>query len=374
MKIHCELDILKKAIVSLSKITSKKEQNELLSCLFFIITPESIVVRATNLSIGAEYTVPINVVENKENTDQVSFSLYAQSLQNVFSSITNDKNQKNIHIEISENSVTFIYKKNKLTIKKTNTIDIPTLPNIKEESFTIDKQTLREGVQTVVSSASKIDIKPELSSVFINQHDGHLVFVTTDTFRLTEYSIQTKKDYSFPSILIPVKNAIEIYKILDDSSSDIVEVCPTKNQISFTTKDIFITSQLINGLFPDYTKIIPTIKHSTVSFLKTDLLEALKMLNPFIDTRNQIKFKIDSEKQEINLHCANDILGEYFGQVPVKVVGDSFEILINKMFLEDILQKMPETVDMVINQPQKPILIQSKENKEILCLLMPMSQ
>ncbi len=372
MKIYCELEKIKKAIASLSRVTAKKEQNEILSCLFFVIEKNNMVIRATNLSIGAEYSIFIETKETEEVKE--SFSINAQNIQNIFSSITIDKNLKNIEIEVLENTVCFSYKKNKLNIKKQTTFDVPTLPKIKEESFLIDKQTLKEGIQTVLSTASKIDIKPELASVFINQQEGKLIFASTDTFRLTEYSIATKKEYSFPHILIPIKNASEICKILDDSENDNVEVCPTKNQISFITKDVFITSQLINGLFPDYTKIIPTIKHSTVSFLKTDLLEVLKILNPFIDARNQIQFKIDSEKQEIQLHCSNDMLGEYSGQVAVKITGDSFSLLINKNFLEDILQKMPETVDMVINQPQKPILIQSKENKEILCLLMPMSQ
>jgi DNA polymerase-3 subunit beta len=370
MKISCELEKFKKAVVSLSRITTKKEQNEILSSLFFLIEGKKLTIRATNLSIGGEFIIPIQneVIEN------ISFCLNAQNIQNIFSSITNDKNTKEIQIEINENTIQFIYKKNKLNIKKQTTSDTPTLPKIQEESFIIDKQTLKEGIQTVLSTASKIDIKPELSSVFISQQEGRLVFATTDTFRLTEYSVQTKKEYSFPSILIPIKNAAEICKILDDSMDENVEVYPSKNQISFITKDVYITSQLINGVFPDYTKIIPTIKHGTVSFLKTDLQEMLKMLNPFMDTRNQVKCTIDSEKQEIRLYTSNDVLGEYTGQVPVKIVGDSFELLINKNFFEDILQKMPETVEMIINQPQKPILIHSKENKEVLCLLMPMSQ
>ncbi len=371
MKLHCELDTIKKAILSLSRITVKKEQSDSLSCLFFIITQNKLTIRATNLSVGAEYKIPVEI---KGEDQEVTFSINAQNIQNIFSSLISDKNVKNIEIEITENVVNFIYKKNKLHVKKQSATDIPTLPDIREESFTIDKATLKEGIQTVLSSASKSDIKPELASIFINQQGGKLVFVTTDTFRLTEYSVVTKKEYSFPSILIPSKNAQEIYKILDDSTATDVEVYPAKNQITFVTKDIFITSQLINGLFPDYTKIIPTLKHGITTFLKTDLMDVLKTLNPFMDIRNQVKMNINSKTQEIEFYSKNDLLGEYNGSVTAKIVGDSFEVLVNKNFLEDILLKMPENVTMIINQPQKPILIQSSENTEVLCLLMPMSQ
>jgi DNA polymerase-3 subunit beta len=371
MKLYCELEKIKKAILSLSRITSKKEQNETLSCLFFIIKKNTLIIRATNLSIGAEYKIQI---ETSSDFEDVSFSINAQNIQNIFSSLILDKNSKNIEIDVKENLVNFTYKKNKLNVKKQPTGDVPTLPDIREESFIIDKQTLKEGIQTVLSTASKSDIKPELASIFINQQEGKLVFVTTDTFRLTEYSVFTKKEYSFPSILIPSKNAQEIYKILEDSVSNDIEVYPVRNQITFVTKDVFITSQLINGVFPDYTKIIPTIKHGTTSFLKSDVLDVLKTLNPFMDIRSQVKMKINNQTQEIEFSCNNDTLGEYNGSISAKVVGDSFDILINKNFFEDILMKMTESVTMIINQPQKPILINSSENKEVLCLLMPMSQ
>jgi DNA polymerase III sliding clamp (beta) subunit (PCNA family) len=93
-----------------------------------------------------------------------------------------------------------------------------------------------------------------------------------------------------------------------------------------------------------------------------------------MDIRNQVKMHINSKTQEIEFYSKNDLLGEYNGSVTAKIVGDSFEVLVNKNFLEDILLKMPENVTMVINQPQKPILIQSADNTEVLCLLMPMSQ
>ncbi len=265
--------------------------------MFFILNKNSLVIRATNLSIGAEYKISI---ETSGVFEETTFSINAQNIQNIFSSLIVDKNIKNIEIEVTENLINFIYKKNKLNVKKQPTNDIPTLPDIREESFIIDKSTLKEGIQTVISTASKSDIKPELASIFINQQNGKLVFVTTDTFRLTEYSIATKKDYSFPSILIPSKNAQEIYKILEDSVSTEIEVYPVKNQITFITKDIFITSQLINGVFPDYTKIIPTLTHGTTSFLKTELMDILKTLNPFMDIRSQVKMRINSKTTHEN--------------------------------------------------------------------------
>lgn len=372
MKIICELEKIKKAVASLTRISTKKEFNENLSSIFFEVKENVLVIRATNLSVGAEYSIPIEIKNDKEG--EKTFCLNAQNTQNIFSALIVDKNQPNIEIEVEENTLLIVYKKNKLHINKQESGEIPTLPFIKEEGFVIDKNILKEGIQITLSTSSKSDIKPELASVFINQQEGKLVFVTTDTFRLTEYFVKTTNQYSFPGILIPTKNAQEIYKILDDSTSNEVEVYPTKNQITFITKDVFVTSQLINGVFPDYTKIIPTLKHNTTTVLKSDIMDVLKTLNPFLDIRSQIKINIDQEKQEISFYCKNETSGEYSGSVSAKVVGDSFELLLNKTYLEDVLQKMSDVVVFIINQQQKPILVQSENNKDITCLLMPMSQ
>jgi DNA polymerase-3 subunit beta len=369
MKISCELEKIKKAVINLAKLTLKKELNDTLSNIFFIIKNDILIIRSTNLSIGAEYYIKI---ENKDNIE-TSFSLYSYSLQDIFSSIIFDKINKNIDIDINDDNIIIFYKKNKIHINKQSNQDIPTLPVVKESSFVIDKNTLKDGIQSVLSTSSKTDIKPELSSVFISQQDSRLVFVTTDTFRLTEYSFLTNDAYSFPSVLIPTKNAQEIYKILDDSDSFNIEVYPTKNQITFITDDVFVTSQLINGVFPEYTKIIPK-ELNNISFLKSDMLDILKTLSPFLDIRNQIKLNFDFKKQEMFFFCKNDTLGEFSGSIPASIKEGSFEILFNKFFLEDIILKMTEVIFFTITDSKKPILIKSENKKEIVCLLMPMSQ
>lgn len=368
MIFSCNLEKLKKIINILNRISLKKDQNETLSSIFFIVEEKKIKIVSTNISLGTEFSIIT------KTNEQGFFSIPSQNIQQIISSIQIDKNEKDITFEIKEKTANIVYKKNKINLKINRSIETPILPFIKEQSFFIDKKTFIKGIETVLYSASKTDIKPELASIFINQNNGNLVFVTTDTFRLTEYKIQTNKEYSFPSILLPAKNAQEIIKIFEESLSESVEVYPTKNQISFVCEDVFITSQLINGVFPEYTKIIPTLKHATIQFLKTDMINILKTISNFTDIRNQIKVIFDSEKNEVIFFSENDSMGQYTGSIDAKIIGDTFEILLNKNYLEEAVFQLPENIEILINQPNKPLIIHSKQDPEVLSLLMPMSK
>lgn len=368
MKIKCSVEKLKTIINLLNRITIKKDQNEILSSIFFEVVGNILKIKASNLSIGIEFSVIV------ESDQEGSFSVLSQNIQQLFSSFQIQKSDEFIFLALNDKILEVTYKKNKIKLKINQQTESPTLPFIKEESFVIEKDLFKKGIESVLYSASRVDIKPELASIFIHQNDGNLVFVTTDTFRLTEYRVQATKEYSFPTILLPIKNASEIVKVLQEIEEDAIEVYPTKNQISFLSKSVFITSQLINGVFPDYIKIIPSIKHSTSHFLKTDLLEVLKTASSFTDIRNQIKISFDTKDQIISVFCENDIMGQFSGSASAKIVGDTFELLLNKNYLEECLNQFGETIEVTINQPSKPIMIKSKQNPEITSLLMPMSK
>ena len=68
------------------------------------------------------------------------------------------------------------------------------------------------------------------------------------------------------------------------------KVCFNKNQISFSSDNIYLTSRIIDGIFPDYRQIIPKESLTEAVVLKQDLLNALKLSNIFSDKFNQVIF------------------------------------------------------------------------------------
>ena len=119
-------------------------------------------------------------------------------------------------------------------------------------------------------SSSVSDVKPEISSVYIYSNEDSLVFVSTDSFRLAEKKVKIKNIEEINGILIPFKNISEIIRIFGEISGDL-NICFNKNQISFSYNGIYLTSRLVDGVFPDYRQIIPKESKTEVVVLKQDL-------------------------------------------------------------------------------------------------------
>ena len=81
--------------------------------------------------------------------------------------------------------------------------------------------------------------------------------VATDGHRLAQYDIplpQGAEDIT--GIIIPKKTIYELRKVLDDANGD-VSVSLNENKIKFSFNDLKVVSKVIDGTFPDYTKVIP---------------------------------------------------------------------------------------------------------------------
>ena len=148
-------------------------------------------------------------------------------------------------------------------------------------------------------SGAVSEIKPEISSVYIYSDSDDLIFISTDSFRLAEKKIRLKKILDVPGIIIPLKNIPEIIRFFSDSEQEI-KIDFNKNQISFTQDDIYITSRLIDGIFPDYKQIIPNETSTEVIVLKQDLLNALKLSNVFSDKFNHVILVVKQNKNISN--------------------------------------------------------------------------
>lgn len=116
--------------------------------------------------------------------------------------------------------------------------------------------------------------------------------MATDSFRLAEKKIKISHDTEFPGILIPYKNIIEIIRIFEEINDDIT-ITASKNQLAIAYGGIYLTSRIIDAIFPDYKQIIPKETTTSVVVLKEDFIRALKIANIFSDKFNQITFTID---------------------------------------------------------------------------------
>lgn len=347
------------------KITGKNLTLPVLSSVLLIAQERNLKIRSTNLSLGLEIDIPTKV--EKEGVVAVSGSVLSNILNNVFQN-------ENISLDGSDGNLTIKTKKSLIKIKGQSHEDFPTIPRVVGETFNIEAKKLLEGIKAVYYSSSVSDIKPEISSVFIYSEGENLVFVATDSFRLAEKKIKVKGIPDIQGILIPYKNITEILKIFNDSNSTITVIF-NKNQISFSADDIYLTSRIIDGVFPDYRQIIPKKNTTSATVLKQDLLNALKLSNIFSDKFNQVNLEIKTIEKLFQLSSMNHEIGENRTGLDAALTGEDVIVSFNyKYFLDCFTSITNDSVSIKISSSTEPMMISGVSDTSFMYLIMPMNR
>jgi len=366
MNITCITEKFIKAVNQIEKLATKQASLPVLAGILIEAKDRNVVLRATNLHVGAEITLSAQIDE--EGTVVVD----AQILQRILSNL--EKNKK-LTLSLKDGNVLITTENSELIVKTYTHEDFPTLPKtIDGQNITLKVEQFLEGVQSVFYSASRSDIKPEISSVFIYADGGNLVFVATDSFRLAEKKIPVKNLPQFEGILVPVKNIIEIVRLISSEIGD-VEMILGENQISFTIGTTYCTSRLVAGTFPDYRQIVPKEKETTVVMLVEELRQSLRMISIFSDKYNQIDFEVDTDKKECIIRSAYSDVGSSVLSLHAKIQGEAFNTRLNHTYVSDMFQSLKkESLEIAYSTPQKPIVVTGVNDTSFTYLIMPMNR
>lgn len=367
MKFICDKELLQKNLSLLERITGKHSSLPVLQAVVFVVGNKKLILRATNLDISVELEMPVKIEQ------EGSCAVLPQPILSLLSGSRSVK-----QVTCSEQDGVFTYKAEHTTstIKTLPLGDFPSFPTIPTEaiSITLPIQKITKGIASVVWSTNPSDIRPEFSSVYIAKDGGSLVFVATDSYRLAEKKINISLEEELPGILIPQKNAGEIVRFFENLEGDVV-LSYTQHHLSLVTPGIKLSSRLMDGLFPDYKKIIPTDTTTTAVILKQDIIDALKISNAFSDKWNHTTLAIDTEKGETVISVKNQDIGETISRIEGALSGLPLETAFNYRYMLDGLSQIKEdSVSIDHKQGSKPLLVRGVGDSTFLYLVVPMNK
>jgi DNA polymerase-3 subunit beta len=331
----------------------------------WVASGKSLKLRATNLNIGIEVELPAKV--EKEGTVAVRGDV----LSSLFSILQGDLT---VSFELINGNLLVKTKSSTILLKSIPHDDFPTIPNVEGESMVISNKKFIEGIKSVYYSASVSEIKPEIGSVYIYPEEDLLVFVSTDSFRLAEKKIKIKQKLSFDGILIPFKNTVEIIRIFENLDGDL-KINLQKNQISLSLDNIYLTSRVVDGNFPDYKQIIPKNPTTKAIILKQDLLSSLKISNIFSDKFNQVEITVKPTEKFFGFESKNSDIGENNTEIDGALSGESVVANFNFKYILDCLQSIPvDSLSLELSGNNKAMIIRGVGDTSFMYLVMPMNR
>ena len=365
MKLECSIEKIKNALITVERLTGKNLTLPVLGSVLWVATDKTLKLRATNLNIGIEITVPAKI--EVEGT----VAIKGDVLSSLFSVLQGDSN---ISFELVNGNMTVKTKTNTILLKSISHEDFPTIPVVDGEKLTISSKNFIDGIRSVYYSASVSEIKPEIGSIYIYPEEDMLVFVSTDSFRLAEKKVKIKQKLSFNGILLPFKNTTEIIKVFDSFDGDL-DITLQKNQISISTPTIYLTSRIVEGIFPDYKQIIPKNSNTQAIVLKQDLISSLKISNIFSDKFNQITITIKPTQKLFEIESKNTDVGENTTTLSGALSGDDVYANFNYKYIIDCFQSISaDSLSLEFNDNNKPVIIRAIGDSSFMYLVMPMNK
>lgn len=365
-----KLDISKETLLAkvqlVGRVSGKQVTLPVLQGILMEAKEGRLWLRATNLDIGIEASVGAKI--EQEGVCVVVGNVLTQVLSSLVKGGT-------VSLELVEGALTLKGSHGTTKLTTLDHTEFPSLPRVEDgEKIILQARDVISGMKSVWFAASHSSIKPELASVYIYEENGSLVCVATDSFRLAEKKVRMKKPSVITPLLIPNRTVVDVIRTLEMCDGE-VELAFSQNQLSCSFDDVYMTTRLVNGTFPDYRQIIPKEQVTTVVFLKQDILSALKKATIFSDRFNQVTFTVESHKKKITLEAHSAEIGEMNDTIDGVIEGDDISISFNQRYVIDAFQSIEsDSVSFRFSGAGRPVIITGVGDESFLYLVMPMNK
>ena len=329
---------------------------------------------ATNLELGITCWIPARIEQEGSTT------VPARTFTDLISTLPPDQ----VRLVLDSKSQTLNVSGGTSTndIKCIDAQEFPPLPAPElDGAVQLNVGDFREMIQQVAFSASADEARPVLMGVLLQVEKDKLTMAAADGFRLSV----RKATLSVPapsavSAIIPAHSLTELARIATDGAESIRMVVPKlRGQVVFRLKDVEVTSQLIDGTFPDYQQIIPRKYTSRTLVSTAALLKACKQAEIFArEGSNVARLNIkpsggQMQPSELEMSATSEETGKNETIVEATVDGSGVLIAFNVRFLREALEviKTPN-VALEMSAANAPGVLRPVGDDQYLHVIMPM--
>ena len=196
--------------------------------------------------------------------------------------------------------------------------------------------------------------------------------VATDGHRLAQVELPLPNGAAgMPGIIVPRKTVGEVQRLIETGEGE-VAIELSAGKIRFSIGDVVLTSKLIDGTFPDYARVIPANNDKSLIVDKKDFEAAVDRVSTVSSERGRaVKLSITGGR--LVLSVTNPDSGSATEELEVEYESDPLDIGFNSRYLLDIAAQIEgEVAVLKLADPGSPTLIQDKDAKGALYVLMPM--
>lgn len=214
-----------------------------------------------------------------------------------------------------------------------------------------------------------------LNGIYLHAVGDKLRAVATDGHRLAQMDVPLPAGAEgMPGVIVPSKTVAEVLKLIADIKGEVgVELSPNKIRITTgTAPRVVLTSKLIDGAFPDYTRVVPAGNDKILQVMNSDFIRAVDRVSTILSEKGRaVKLSISSDNLVLSVN--NPDSGSATEELPASYAADPLEIGFNARYVMDIAAEIEGGhIIFLFSDPGSPAIVKDDGNDAALFVLMPM--
>lgn len=362
MKIQVRRDVLIEAMRLMDMVVPRRSPKPVLQCVRLMAGKKAVTLFGTNLETAVEYEVPQVIVEEPGEV-----LLQSSLLHEIAKAGRSDV----LVIRSNENSCEIVEEDARYNLYGADPKLFPLAPtNEDEPDAVVALDDLRSGIKRTAFAVAKETSRYAIGGVFLKQGNGKAVLVATDGRRLAYCQVKEEAQMEAKGIVPP--KAMNVLAGIAEDGKEPVRVTVKERQAWFTCGPVRLTTNLLDGNFPDYARIIPRNCPVKVQMNTAAALGAVRQAMVSVKIDGAMGVKLSLTKDRAVFASLGGDVGSSEASMPVEYGGEPFEIGFKPEYVVEGLRAVnAEAFELEMTAPDQPAMIRG--TGDFVYVFMPMS-
>jgi DNA polymerase III subunit beta len=364
LKLTTKREELVSKLSIVSRAVSTRAATQALSGLLLSAADGRVTLTATDLDMGLQTTLEADVAG--EGSVLLPGRLLAEVVRSLGDQTVEIETREAEHdVEIRSGSSNF-------HLRVLPAEDFPKLPSPGEEpGLRIPAKALESSIDLVAGAASRDDMRPVLTGVFVTAAGTEMTMVATDSYRLAVKRTELESELGGEiEANVPARALRELGRILSSEGAEEAVIWLLPNQAVFEAGAITLTTRLIEGQFPNFRQLLPESYEHDVRLPRPDLLEVTRRVSQL--AQRNAPLRLSFAAGQLTVAAETPDVGDAVETMPAAFDGELLEIGFNPEFLREGIESVEgDEVLLRLISPLRPGLLQPVESEDFRYLVMP---
>ena len=364
MKLTINREDLVDKLSVVSRAVSTRAATQALSGVLVTASAGRVTLAATDLDLGLETTLDAEV--GSEGSVLLPGRLLAEVVRSLVDpGVEIESRGAERDVEIRSGNSSF-------HLRVLPAEDFPKLPQAGEaQRLRIPAAALAESIELVARAASRDDMRPVLTGVFVAGGGREMTMVATDSYRLAVKRTELEIDLGGEiEANIPARALRELSRILASEAVEEASIALLANQAVFEAGSMVLSTRLIDGQFPNFRQLLPESYEHDVRLPRSEFLGVTRRVSQL--AQRNAPLRLSFESGELTVAAETPDVGDARETMPAAFDGEGLEIGFNPEFLKEGIESVGgEEVLMRLISPLRPGLLQPVDGDDFRYLVMP---